>query len=225
MQLLSNGYLGFFNNMARDPNRVIFTAFPAVVFPCWVGTAIGLTRKYTADEAFFFVHIEEKYRVPFFRGLFSIFSFCMAIFVFRIYSVGIDNWKFPGAKPTNCNWLKVAVVSFFTGYLLVANIGVGIVVVSFLCLTVFVGYDPLRCIPTSVICGGWSAAFSVILNAYFLNQLPLMRVLLTVPGTFVGAMTAPPMARWIGRQRVMVYTIYPLHDLYIHMHVFVLLYI
>lgn len=204
MQLLSNGYLGFFNNMARDPNRIIFNAFPTVVIPCWIGTAIGLTRKYTADEAIFFIHVEDRHRVTFFRALFSLFSFCMAIFVFKIYSVGIDNWKFSGAKPSYCNWLKVIVVSFFTGYTLVANIGVGITVVSFLCLTVFIGHDPLRCIPTAVICGGWTAAFVVVLNSFLLNQLPLLRVLITVPGTFVGALTAPPMARWIGRQRVMV---------------------
>ena len=51
------------------------------------------------------------------------------------------------------DWTKVIVVRFFTGWTLVANIGVGITVVTFLTLTVFLGVEPHRSIPTAVVCG------------------------------------------------------------------------
>jgi hypothetical protein len=39
------------------------------------------------------------------------------------------------------------------GWFLVANIGVGITVVTFLTLTVFLGVEPPRSIPTAIVCG------------------------------------------------------------------------
>ncbi len=62
-RFLSNGVLGLMNNLARDPNRLVFKAFGWVVLPAWLGTAVGLTRSYTANEFVFFIPADESRRV------------------------------------------------------------------------------------------------------------------------------------------------------------------
>jgi len=85
----------------------------------------------------------------------------------------------------------VSVVSFFTGWMLMANIGVGITSITFLSLSVFLGADTQRTVPTAVVCGGWCSIFPLLLNSFYLKQLPLLRILLTVPGAFFGALFSP----------------------------------
>lgn len=86
---------------------------------------------------------------------------------------------------------KVALVSFLTGWMLMANIGVGITSITFLSLSVFLGADTQRTVPTAVVCGGWCSVFPLLVNSFYLKQLPLLRVLLTIPGAYCGALFAP----------------------------------
>jgi hypothetical protein len=49
-----------------------------------------------------------------------------------------------------------------------------------------------------VVSGGWSSLFPFFINTFYLGQLPLLRILCALPGTFLGAMTAPYIAKWLG---------------------------
>jgi hypothetical protein len=115
--VVSNGYLGFFNGIMRNPKVFVWNAFPAVVFPCWLGTGIGLTRRLTANEMLLVLHVEDEHEGLFaVRLLFSFFSLCMAIFVFRVRQKGIHHYHRGFYHGGSCfDWTKVVVVSFFTG--------------------------------------------------------------------------------------------------------------
>lgn len=117
IQMVSNGYLGFFNGIMRNPRVFVWNAFPAVVLPCWLGTAVGLTRKYTANEMLLVLHVEDEHESLFaVRLLFAFFSLCMAVFVFRVRHKGIHFFHRGAYLGGSCwDWTKVVVVSFFTG--------------------------------------------------------------------------------------------------------------
>ena len=204
MQVISNGYLGFFNNMSRNPNILIWKAMPWVVLPAWVGTGIGITRRYTANEMIFMVRVDPEHSVTYFRLLFAVFSIGMSVFVFRVWALGIAAYRSKSSGDTLVNWIKVAIISFLAGWILVANIGVGVTVITFLTLSVLIGYEPQRSIPTAVIAGGWTGIFPFLITSLYLHNLPLLRILITLPGTFCGALSAPYVASALGRQNILL---------------------
>ena len=52
-------------------------------------------------------HVDEEKRSTYLRLLFAIFSLCMAVFVFRVYAVGIAKYRFANARDSYGNWIKV----------------------------------------------------------------------------------------------------------------------
>ena len=56
--------------------------------------------------------VDVEKRSTYFRLLFAIFSLCMAVFVFRVYAVGIAKYRFANARDSYGNWIKV-----WSGYL------------------------------------------------------------------------------------------------------------
>ena len=45
IQSISNGVFGVLSWLSKDPTIYVWQAFPFTVFPCWVGAAIGITRR------------------------------------------------------------------------------------------------------------------------------------------------------------------------------------
>jgi hypothetical protein len=51
----------------------------------------------------------------------------------------------------------VVLVAFFSGYMFLANLGAGVGCTTFLSLSLLLGMETKRAIPTSVACAGWSS--------------------------------------------------------------------
>lgn len=66
-----------------------------------------------------------------------------------------------------CPWLIAFYCSFSTGYLFVANIGAGMACTTFFVLSIFLGTETKRAMPTAVIIGGWTSWLPTA--AYYVN--------------------------------------------------------
>jgi hypothetical protein len=80
---------------------------------------------------------------------------------------------------------------FNTGYFFVANIGAGMGVTTFFALSVFLGVETKRALPTAIVIGGWTAFFPFIVNFFVLDSTPYLRFLMVCPGLWFGSILAP----------------------------------
>lgn len=103
------------------------------------------------------------------------------------------------------DWFKISVCSFFAGWFLVANIGLGTSVVTFLSLSLIVRVDTNRAIVTAIIAGGWTSWFPFLVNVLLVGKFPVMRLLMVLPGSYVGAFVAPWLSTKLGRNNVLLF--------------------
>ena len=58
-------------------------------------------------------------------------------------------------------------------------------------LTVLLGVDSHRAVPTAIIAGGWTSAFNGLIHLLVLRDVPTDLWLTVLPGVFCGASIAP----------------------------------
>jgi hypothetical protein len=94
----------------------------------------------------------------------------------------------------------VMACTFNTGWLLVANIGCGAGVTTFFLLSLFLGVETKRAMPTAIVIGAWAQMVPLGMNFFFLGNMdpmsiPYVRLMMMVPGIWFGSLLAP----WFSR--------------------------
>jgi len=87
--------------------------------------------------------------------------------------------------------LQVLLCAFNTGYMFVANVGAGMGLTTFFTLSLFLGVETKRAFPTAIVIGGWTSILPAAVNWIVLDGHAYVRLLLTFPGMWLGAIFAP----------------------------------
>jgi uncharacterized membrane protein YfcA len=96
----------------------------------------------------------------------------------------------PGCK-SFCQWLIVMACCFNTGYMFVATIGSGTGVTVFFLLSLFLGVETKRALPTAIVISGWVAALPAYRCVFFAETMPYVTLLMMFPGLWFGSILAP----------------------------------
>jgi uncharacterized membrane protein YfcA len=216
-QFVNSGVLGFISWCARDARFFICRALFLLTPTAWAGYALGVTNNLTLKDLL--ITMSEEIDDPGFQeemakndiGLlhtyirigFGCFMVFMSLWVVIGACIGGMNryccpsrtgGSTPGCK-SFCQWLIVLACSFNTGWLFVANIGAGMGVTTFFCLSLFLGVETKRAMPTAIVCGAWTSLAPALANWVYLEAFPYIRLLMMVPGMWFGALLAP----WFSR--------------------------
>jgi len=105
----------------------------------------------------------------------------------------------PGCK-SFCQWLIIMCCCFNTGYIFEANIGCGAGLTTFFLLSVFLGVEHKRAMPTAIVAGGWAQIVPLYMNYYYRGHqdpfsIPYVRMMMMFPGLWFGSLLAPWMSR------------------------------
>jgi len=92
-------------------------------------------------------------------------------------------------------WLLVGLCSFTSGYLFLATLGTGMAATTFLAVSVFLGVETKRAVPTAALAAGWCSLFPYLAHALVGSAFPLVRLLLVFPGLWLGGLAAPQLSR------------------------------
>jgi len=218
-QTFGNGVFGFGNWLKKDPSVFIYRSFPFTVLPCWICTlALMLPNDGTTNDE----------RTV--KWVFACFSFCTCIFVFAAwYFGGVDKMMFISDSPDEALLeeneqptiedelfnrkdeddfppIGSIVATIFFGSLggaLVANIGLGNALVTFLSLSIFWKAPAQRAIVTAIITGGWSSALPFVINIGREN-VPYDLWLMVLPGVCIGAFLAPFLHGLFGKNNILL---------------------
>mmetsp|Transcript_24434 Transcript_24434/g.51856 ORF Transcript_24434/g.51856 Transcript_24434/m.51856 type:complete len:395 (-) Transcript_24434:99-1283(-) len=203
-----NGVFGFLNWMKKNPRVIAWEIMPAAILPAWIGATIGTLRPLMPPEEC--------------RSLFAMFALAVSVLVLRGLMVGKQNIKagqpFSITYTNDDNSLAVAraselhpwrtrfiasICSFLAGLILVAHIGIGNAVTSFL-VSSFVWQLPAKqSVVTSIIIGGWTSLCPFLLHLYILQDVPIALWVMGLPGVYFGAMIAPLVHEWMGIANVL----------------------
>eukprot|EP00613_Pedinella_sp_CCMP2098_P015678 CAMPEP_0171769014 /NCGR_PEP_ID=MMETSP0991-20121206/52720_1 /TAXON_ID=483369 /ORGANISM="non described non described, Strain CCMP2098" /LENGTH=346 /DNA_ID=CAMNT_0012374029 /DNA_START=71 /DNA_END=1109 /DNA_ORIENTATION=- len=89
------------------------------------------------------------------------------------------------------HWFLVVLVAFFSGYLFLANLEAGVAITTFLSLSLFLGMETKRAIPTAIVIAGWSNLAPLVAYWFYIQSEPFVRLLLVLPGLWLGGCLAP----------------------------------
>ena len=221
MQFLNSGVIGFTSWCARDARFFICRALFLLTPACWFGYTVGVTKHLAFKDILLDIEadIDDKDNIrsdPTFQEMdvnelhtymrigFGCFMLFMSLWVLIGCCIGGMNryccpsrtgGTTPGCK-SFCQWIIVLCCSVNTGYFFVANIGGGMGVTTFFCLSLFLGVETKRAFPTAIVVGAWSAIVPIAMEMYFRDVsggfIPL---LMMTPGLWFGALLAP----WFSR--------------------------
>jgi len=110
--------------------------------------------------------------------------------------------KSGGARRQSCGsclaWFAVSACAFSSGYLFLANVGAGVAVTSFFAISVFLGVETRRALPTAIVLGGWASLAPLLAYRTADGGLPGVRLLLVLPGLWLGSLVAPWLSKGFG---------------------------
>ena len=199
-----NGVFGFLHWLNKDVKAIAFYAIPTAVIPAWIGAAIGTLRPFMTPE-----HC---------KMLFALFALKAAAVIWwglyvsrrnigRSFNVGFGSDDTQAAadlarrkSSTRC---IASICSFLAGLVLVAHIGVGNALVSFLVNTFVWRLPPKEAVVTAVICGGWTSLCPFLMHLFILKDVPLVLWIMVLPGVFLGAKIAPFVHEALGIQNIL----------------------
>mmetsp|Transcript_25897 Transcript_25897/g.33969 ORF Transcript_25897/g.33969 Transcript_25897/m.33969 type:complete len:336 (-) Transcript_25897:274-1281(-) len=193
-----NGVFGFLNWLKKDPTIFVWGSFKYTVPTAWIGAIIGTMFPLLSGSAC-------KY-------LFGFFSIAVAIVVVRAARNGgvvqplfeIASGKTEDEMLSDPNTFgKLMVAGFFTGLILVSNIGIGNAMMTFVTLTSFVGIDAKRAIVTGIITGGWTSLVPFLVHLIVIQDVPVALWLMVLPGVYMGAKVAPAVHSVLGLEKVL----------------------
>ena len=196
-----NGVFGLLNWIKKDISAIAFYAIPAAVIPAWIGAAIGTLRPFMTPE-----HC---------KTLFALFALKVAAVIWRGLYVGRRNVRLGKpftigfglddnqaaadlARRKRSTHYIASICSFLAGLVLVAHIGVGNALVSFLVFAFVWRLEPKQAMVTAVICGGWTSFCPFLIHLFILKDIPIALWIMTLPGVFLGAKIAPKVHEIIG---------------------------
>jgi hypothetical protein len=223
VQFLNQGVLGFWSWCCRDVRLFVCRALFLIPPFAMAGYAVGVTEHLTladflitAEEGLVddtnapgtLSHTANKADIhllhTYLRLAFGCFMVFMSVWVLIGVCIGGVNryccpsrtgGTTPGCK-SFCQWIIVLLCAFNTGWLFVANIGCGAGVTTFFTLSLFLGVETKRALPTSVVIGAWSLVLPAAMEWAVLGvSFPYVRLLMVTPGLWLGAFLAP----WFSR--------------------------
>lgn len=196
-----NGVFGFLSWIQKDPSKIHWSALPYAVLPAWGGALLGIFHPFMESSDC--------------KRLFAGFALCVAMIVFRAVQRGNIVAVFQqevepssttnGGGKTSSSWapVKASVASFMAGFVLVANIGIGNAVTSFLVLVYVWRVEPQVAVVTSIIAGGWTSFAPFMVHLLVLRDVPIALWVMVLPGVYFGARVAPVVHNAIGIQKVL----------------------
>jgi hypothetical protein len=213
MQFLSNGVIGLLSWCSRDARFFVCRALFLLVPVGWAGYLVGITRRVALKDVLLEVHedakddgVRESLRQSdlellhtYLRLGIGCFMCVMSVAVCIGVCIGGVNrfccpsrtgGSTPGGKSA-CQWIVVLLCAFSTGYIFVANIGGGMALFTFFTLSLFLGVETKRAIPTALAIGGWTTLLPIMVNWVVFDGHTYVRLLLAVPGIWLGALLAP----------------------------------
>jgi len=205
--------LGMFSWCGRDARLFVCRAIFMLVPIAWAGYAVGVTNNlsfkdlliamYKDVDDFDFLEDLNKADInllhTYMRLGFGCFMCFMSLWVLVGACIGGMNryccpshtgGSTPGCK-SFCQWIIVWALTFNTGYLFVANIGVGMGMTTFFLLSIFLGVEHKRAMPTAIVCGAWTAILPAFSNWVALGGGTYVRLMMMTPGMWFGALLAP----------------------------------
>ena len=217
IQSVSNGLLGWFIWMCRDPRLLVCRALFLLVPFAWLGYVVGVTDNLSFKDLLLDVNEEiddigtreeiDKADIAllhtYLRVGLGVFMLLMLFFVLIGACIGgMNRYCCPTRSGGShkgcysfCQWLICMYCSFSTGYLFVANIGSGMACTTYFILSLFLGVETKRAMPTAVVIGGWTAWLPAVANYMLLESTPYIRFLMVFPGLWFGAMFSPAFSR------------------------------
>jgi len=212
-QVVNSGVLGFVSWCARDVRLFVCRALFMLVPIAWFGYLVGTTNNLSFKDLL--IAMDKEVDDPGFRDTisksdiellhtyirlgFGAFMCVMSVFVFIGCCIGGMNryccpshtgGSTPGCK-SFCQWIIVWALTFNTGWLLVANIGAGMGMTTFFLLSIFLGVEHKRAMPTAIVCGAWTAILPAFSNWFALGGGTYVRLMMMTPGMWFGALLAP----------------------------------
>ena len=216
-QSVSNGLLGWFMWMCRDPRLLVCRALFLLVPCAWLGYVVGATKSLSFKDVLLELNEQiddvgtreeiDKADITllhtYLRISLGVFMLMMSLFVLIGACIGgMNRYCCPTRSGGShkgcyscCQWLICMYCSMSTGYLFVANIGSGMACTTFFILSLFLGVETKRAMPTAVVIGGWTAWLPTTANYILLEATPYIRFLMIFPGLWFGAMFSPAFSR------------------------------
>jgi len=193
-----NGVFGFLTWLNKDIKAIAFYAIPTAVIPAWIGAAIGTLRPFMTPEhcKILFALFSLKAAAVIWWGLY------VSIRLGKSFNVGFgsdDNQAAADlARRKSSTRYIASICSFLAGLVLVAHIGVGNALVSFLVFTYIWRLSPKEAVVTAVICGGWTSLCPFLMHLFILKDIPIALWIMALPGVCIGAKIAPKVHEAIG---------------------------
>eukprot|EP00614_Pseudopedinella_elastica_P003954 CAMPEP_0172584424 /NCGR_PEP_ID=MMETSP1068-20121228/4018_1 /TAXON_ID=35684 /ORGANISM="Pseudopedinella elastica, Strain CCMP716" /LENGTH=691 /DNA_ID=CAMNT_0013378599 /DNA_START=66 /DNA_END=2141 /DNA_ORIENTATION=+ len=213
VQVVGSGVLGFTAWCGRDARFFICRAL-FLLTPCaWVGYVIGVTNNLTFKDMLEAMNEDtddpgvradlDKASLDllhtYLRMALGVFMCVMAVVCFiglfiggvnRICCPSKTGGSTPGCK-SFCQWIIAMCCSFNTGWAFTATIGSGMGMFTFFVLSLFLGVETKRAMPTAIVIGGWTQILPVFFNMVFRGELPYIRLMTMIPGMWFGTVLAP----------------------------------
>ena len=212
-QFVNSGILGMFSWCGRDARLFICRAIFMLVPIAWIGYAVGVTNNLSLKDVLIAIYkdvddfdfLEDLNEADinllhtYIRLMFGCFMCFMSIWVLVGACIGGMNryccpshtgGTTPGCK-SFCQWIIVWALTFNTGYIFVANIGVGMGMTTFFLISIFLGVEHKRAMPTAIVAGAWVSLAPALANWVILEASPYIRLMMMVPGMWFGALLAP----------------------------------
>ena len=235
IQSVSNGLLGWLMSMVRDPRFLVCRAMFLLTPFGWAGYVTGVTNHLSLKDVLLEANknIDDDYEGAthslrgnideadiallhtYLRVSLGVFMLMMAFFVLIGVCIGgMNRYCCPtkhggsGQCAYCIPWLIAFYCSFSTGYLFVANIGAGMACTTFFVLSIFLGTETKRAMPTAIVVGGWTSWLPTLANYANIDAVlldgemlarregtPYVRFLMIFPGLWFGAFFAPAFSR------------------------------
>jgi len=198
-----NGVFGFLSWLRKDPTSIAWFVVPYAIIPAWVGATWTTFHPIfkSSDQC---------------RQLFALVCLKVSLLVARSiyinkYNNASDNsnnssFKITDEKvsPTHNEYDNASnihqlplraglsvICSFAAGLILVAHIGIGNAMTTFLVCTYIWKLPPKQCMVTGILCGGWTSVVPFLLHLFVLRDVPIALWVMGLPGVYFGAQIAP----------------------------------
>jgi uncharacterized membrane protein YfcA len=213
LTFVTNGVLGFTTWCCRDVRLFICRGL-WLLTPCiGIGYMVGMTHHLSLKDIFMDIYDGtedpevkkdwEEMKIGMLHtyirlglGCFMVF---MSVWVFIGVCIGGVNryccpsftgGTTPGGK-SFCQWIIVIFCCINTGWMFVATIGCGSGIMSFFLLSVFLGVETKRALPTAIVISGWVSALPATRCILFADVMPYVTLLMMFPGLWLGSVLAP----------------------------------
>jgi len=221
-----NGVFGLLSWLRKDP-RALYDAWyviPYSVFPAWIGATIGIMRPLMSParcrELFAVFAIVVAGLV--WRGIHSWRTIVAKSrggggnnnVVFTLSdchdaiiedddgsSSAVESTK---RQQSTSRIIIASTCSFLAGIILVAHIGIGNAMTTFLVSTYIWKLPPKSGIVVSIVVGGWTSVVPFLLHLVVLRDVPVGLWVMGLPGVYLGARIAPVVHEKMGIENVLM---------------------